>query len=59
MDRLSSTGKRAKPFDAVFSDSKLRLMKTDCLRFLWSAAHELHLIEKGHFQCNLPSYGSE
>ena len=54
-EKLNSTGKGAKPFDTVFSDSKLRLMRTELLGLLWSTAHELHLKEKGHFQCNLHS----
>lgn len=54
-EKLCSTGRGAKPFDTVLSDSKLRLMRTELLRLLWSTAHKLHLKGKGHFQCNLHS----
>lgn len=57
--RRSSTGKGAKPLDAVFSDSELGLTWIELFRLLWSTAHGLDLIGKGRLQCNLPSYSSE
>jgi len=54
-EKLSSTGKGAKLFDTVFSDSKLRLKRTELLRLLWSTAQELHLKGKGQVRCNLHS----
>lgn len=54
-EKLCSAGRGAKPFDTVLSGSKLRLMRTELLRLLWSTAHKLHLKGKGHFQCNLHS----